>query len=897
MKTEFKLLVVLMVLPLMADAEVAETYKIASEMAGEYRTDAGQATGIASNVAIDVISHPSGSTGVWLATGKGATYSEDYGDSWQTFNTAHGLPSENLSSIFSIGNRLWVASNHNEVINEQLMTISDGLSYSDDDGETWVTLDFGPDGLDIPYVQGGDRTIYDITGHTDYGFFNDGTNDTTDWLFASAFAGGLLASQDGGENWRRIFPSSSDSIQFSLSSEAPSYRNRYFSCAVDTSHYDSLFLWAGTASGIFQYVFVPPREKLQSRWINKVGLSDSLSRGDGSLLLIGGDNGLSLGSAAGGSMATRFESDGLPGDEITAILSVGNRIVVGTADRATGASTGLAISTDGGESFAAPVGQPWTLGVGRTITDFATMGDRIYAAVENAGLYVSTDSGQFWQAVPLSWSVVNALDVLEDTLFVGTDSGLVNLTMNPSGDVVNVDLTYFGDTDSTGARVIGVRHQNWSDEFADHSVLWTIHRPLDTAVGEPMVGRLGPVTTDSLYDTTLDTLVVDPLDVDTIIDLTFDTTGFDWRYYRLGTETRDVNFINDTIYMVGDLNVWFSPGFGYDPTNHFSVRQFVDDTLVVATMDGDTVTSMVVRQDTVVFGSSNGVAISTDRGESFAIYRANTDTLSADVVINHSYTSSGFGLIGDFVPALGVQYFDSGPARIWAGARPASFGYQGLSAGEFDSGTGDLVWQTVNTDDFAWNFEFVADSTILAAANVGLLLCDGNLDSLETVWDTVVLTDSASGEVMVESGTGVYGVEWIPPYVWLATDDGTVRLVDSSFANQALFRRVDSATAADIVYAFPVPFRPGQGGEVDFHFVVEQAGTVTLEIYDFAMNLVARPFDNVELEAGIYPPERSQGITWDGYNDRGDLAAVGVYYFKVEFGNGETRWGKLAVIP
>jgi len=358
---------VLLALPLAANAEVAETYQV----------EAGRSTGIASNVAIDIIDHGVSSTGVWLATGKGVAYTPDDGTSWFSYNTAHGLPSENLSAIFSIGGRLWVASNHNELINDQLMTLSEGLSYSDNDGETWATLDFGPDGLNIPYVEGGDRTIFDITGHNDLGFFNNRPVDNdAGWLFFAAFAGGLLASQDGGDHWQRIFPSPLDSIQFAFISEAPSLRNRYFSCVADTSHGDSLFLWGGTAAGVFQYVFTPPRDKLYSHWINRISFCDSCSRGDGSLLFIGGESGLSLGSAAGGNLATRFEIDGLPGEEVTAILSVGNRLLVGTADHATGMPTGLALSSDGGESFTVPA-VPWGLDSGWVISDFAEMNSRV----------------------------------------------------------------------------------------------------------------------------------------------------------------------------------------------------------------------------------------------------------------------------------------------------------------------------------------------------------------------------------------------------------------------------------------------------------------------------------------------------------------------------------------
>ena len=87
------------------------------------------------------------------------------------------------------------------------------------------------------------------------------------------------------------------------------------------------------------------------------------------------------------------------------------------------------------------------------------------------------------------------------------------------------------------------------------------------------------------------------------------------------------------------------------------------------------------------------------------------------------------------------------------------------------------------------------------------------------------------------------------------------------------------------------------GGEVDFRFVVDQDANVTVEVYDFAMNQVARPIDNVFYPAGHYPNGGYPRVTWDGRNGDGELVAVGVYYFRVEYSTGDVRWGKLAVIP
>jgi hypothetical protein len=860
-----RLLAALALLVAPAAAEVAETYNV----------EAGRLTGLGSNVAIDITAHGTDSVGVWLATGRGISYSFDDGESWYVYNRQHGLPAENLSAIFSVGGRIWVASNHNEFIQDQLMTLSNGLTYSDDDGETWTTIDFGSTGLNIPYVIGGDRTIFDITGHTDSLFFNDRPPDssTAHWLFAAAFAGGLLASQDGGIHWRRIFASRMDSIQYSYPNEAPSLRNRYFSCVADTSHGDSLFLWTGTAAGIFQYVFAPPRSKLYSRWINCVAFCDTCSSGDGSRLFIGGKSGVSLGSAAGGGFESRFEIDGLPGREVSALVSIGDNVIVGTIDPTADTSTGLAISIDQGDTFAAVSGAG--TGADAIVPDFAVVDGRVYAAARQAGLFVSTDSGLTWSDVPLdAWYsdltllTANAVAVFDDTLLVGTDSGLIALTMDAGGAIVDTAYQPFYDTDTTSARVVRIRIQ-WFENMTtpgtyDSAIVWTVHRPLDLS-GVSMVARRAQ-------------------------------SGV-WTHFRRDITVYDVNFFSDTVFAVGENGIWFSP-WGTEMTNFFWAQQYLNDnpdTTVTDNLNQDTVTMMEVRGDTVVFGCSNGLAISHNRGCTFRIYRPNTDTLSADFVVNHTYLTSLGGLAGDFVPSLAVQYRDAAPARVWVGARPAEMGGQGISAGEYDS-TGIMKWHTVYENDFAWNFEFMGDSA-LAATSLGLLLSDGSLDALNTPWDTVALTDQTSGETLVAAGTSVYGLSVVGSYLWVGTDDGTVRISRSDLGDQQLYLRVDSTTPPDEVYAFPVPFRPSQEQTVDFHFAVEEAGNVTVEVYDFAMNLVATPINNLYYEAGVYPSQGHQGRTWDGRNGKGDLVAVGVYYFKVVLGSGETRWGKLAVIP
>jgi len=878
------------------------------EVADHFELNASPATGVASNTALEALRHglSADSVGIWLATGKGVNFSFDGGQTWFIRDARDGLVSDVISALFSVGGRLWAGSLHYELIKEQLFSISDGLSFSDNNGETWTQINFGPSGLDIPFVWGGDRTVYDVTGHIDSGFFNHLADPApTEWLFFSAFAGGLLASQDGGMHWRRIYPSAMDSVQY-YSGGAPSYANRNFSCAVDTSHADTLVLWNGTANGVYQYVFVTPREKLYSRRVNRLAFCDTCSDSAvGGILFVAGDNGFSRGRLTGGPYETRFKDvDGLPGSFVSALIDVGGNLLVGTVDTGSGASAGLAVSTDVGDSFS-PVTLPGVVGPDRVISDFTLMNGRLYLAAQTAGLFVSLDDGLSWNPVPLDTltapdvNTVNALNVKEDTLLLGTDAGLAALFMDAVGNVDSSSLTPFPEGDSSSSRIIRVKTQVFTDTLdnVDSTIIWTIHRPLSPA-GQPMVGRRGLV-------------------IDTIAN---DTTTV-WAHLQVGAPVFDVNFFGVTAFVTGYFNgvsVRFTTT-GQNPENPFTVRQVDEYGVVRDRLDDDTVTVMELRGDTVLFGSHNGFAYSLDGGLTFTIVRPNLDTLKSDFVINHTFQSSlnfddsTYGLTGDFIPALGVKYGDAGVAHVWASGRQVTDGFAGgRSVGRFtkpevvtvvDTVTGDTIsvdtvgysvrWQAVDTSNFAWNFEFVGDSTF-SGTDAGLFLDIGPAVLGSSV--RVPLVNESTGEQLVDPGTTVLAVEALDTFLWVGTDDGTVRLSLSPFLDNRLIRKVDSA---DQVYAFPVPFSPGRdnGQTVDFHFPVREAGYVTVEIYDFAMNLVARPIDHVFYEAGIYPGESSQGIIWDGRNGRGDIVAVGVYYFKVRSGSGEERWGKLAVMP
>ncbi len=836
-------------------------------------------TVLGANTGIEIIKHGGG---IWVATGAGVNFTYDNGKTWLLYDSSNGLTSDNLSSIFSQNSRLWVGANHTQLVNNSPTNIADGLFFTDDIGDNWVPYDFNALGIDKMY--GVNRQAYDINGH-----YNSVQNE--DWLFVSAFAGATLASRDGGNTWRRIYPTVVDSIAYNSSSNAqPSVRMRNFSCAVDTSHGDSLYLFSGTAEGIFQYVYVEPKNKLFTKVINQIAFCDNCSDPAGSYVFICGNTGLSRALKTGRPFESRFTSNGLPGNYVTAVTDFRGRVLAGTAGTTGASSTGLAYSDDRGDTFI-PVNSfnsTYAFGTNSNrIWGFDNIGERLYMAAESAGLFVSTDSGLNWLRIFVDSSDISSanrrnavfsLESVGDTLRVGTDSGLVQLFLDPGGLIDSSRFYVFGEDSINGGRITRIRTQSFYDSTGtvlDSSAIWAVNQRI-TVNGNPMVGRSND-------------------------------RGLSWDRLRIGLGvaelTRDVNFVGDSVFIVGTTGMFFIPSYG-------TGVQLFGPIAIVDSVNGDRLnnnimTAIETNGDTIIIGTNNGMAMSNNRGAKYKIHRANIDTLVADIVIQSTYENTSpllNGITGNFVPAMEVQYVNSDPAIVWASVRPTSGGRDGIAAGVvIDQIVIDSLGMPVDTfqvrqwqsqyNQFAWNFAFNGDTTF-AATDSGLIY---TVDTGFT-WDTLQFIDTA-GDSLYDSGRPVYGVAAIDSFLWVGAEDRILRVRLSDFKSEGFFV-IDSSTAASEVYAFPVPFSNVQdaGLGITFRFVLDKDASVTIEVYDFAMNLVRRVIDNSPFTSGFYPSV-TESVQWDVLNGKGGQLAVAVYYFKITLSTGETRWGKLAVIP
>ena len=279
------------------------------------------------------------------------------------------------------------------------------------------------------------------------------------------------------------------------------------------------------------------------------------------------------------------------------------------------------------------------------------------------------------------------------------------------------------------------------------------------------------------------------------------------------------------------------------------------------------------------------------------------DSLAADAVVQFQYNPANpfqAGITGNFIQAMDIQYRDAGDGIVWASNNPTGSGQStGIAAGAVvpvilpdSSIVFERIWVSVY-DNFAWNFAFYGD-TVFAATDSGLIFTSDTGFS----WDTMQFIDSAGNEIY-DPSRPVFGVDVIDGNLWVGAKD-RVLIVDLSsfpFVSKGFFV-VDTASPTEEVYAFPVPYSNVQhgGGNITFRFELTQDASVTIEVYDFAMNLVRRVIDNQFFVSNFYPNLTAR-VDWDALNGQGSQLSVGMYYFKVELSTGETRWGKLAIIP
>lgn len=820
--------------------------------------------GLADNAITDIVYHKGG---VWMTTGAGVCFSRDGGVTWLTYNSTNGLVSDGISAIYSagddIGDRLWLATLHSIMVGDMSVGYADGLTYTEDEGFTFDTI--MPMGLTLPGLYGPDHEVYDIDGADSI-------------IFATSKAGGLFGSFDFGETWIEYYATRYDSIA-DTSGSAPSLATLYFSVIVDTLHTDSVVVWAGSANGLKRMVWIKPWAKPASNYVSSTIKVDTT-------LFICGDNGLTKLEYDENNTElyhSTFESDGLPGRGVYAAYFLGGKLFAGTYDSLNGNGTGLAVSDDMGMTFAKIDDPVFDLESSNTYAkEFAEFDDMLYMAAYEGGLYRTPDTGLTWEKVTLDTleatlasgrNIAHSLapDTLYDRLWVGTDSGLVAMYPDGIGGFDSLQYFVFPEDDTSGARSYRVRMQEIYDSLGVLTDIryWSINHPL---------------TIDGNYTVyiSMDTGKTFATQVEVDSKWRNVVTPLDTPYY-------DIDFLNAFVGLTGK-NIYnqrlaeFSWGYRSGESINDSVN-------ILVNLGGANLLCYDIIDSTLYIGSdTKGFALSPPSGRYRIVY-ANTNHIRQD----SARVITSAQLSGGWIPVLGLQVLPEGEPLIWAHSRPNSDGqYHGVFYSELNGKN----WNRVDSGTVVWNFEF-SDSLVFMATSDGLRFSDDLGASWITseITGTLVTSNPQQDNVTIDTSEWVVAVKVINDTLWVGTTMGAAKVALEDFLaypenpDWDLYRvKLDQE-----VFAYPVPFSPINQGLVYFNYPMKQSGYVTIKIYDFAMNLVKTAVDNEYREGGEEATYSTD--SWDGRNGRGDAAAAGIYYFKVEYSTGGVNWGKLAIIP
>jgi len=286
--------------------------------------------------------------------------------------------------------------------------------------------------------------------------------------------------------------------------------------------------------------------------------------------------------------------------------------------------------------------------------------------------------------------------------------------------------------------------------------------------------------------------------------------------------------------------------------------------------------SVIYDETALWVGSAAGIHKSMDGGETWTTF-------------NHQNQPEGIS--GNFVVAIAHQPTNEKDI-IWAATIEAvdADEYRAVSKTE----DGGLTWTVMLENEFAHNFEFdPVDGAVYVATDNGLFK---SLDYGETWAVFPQIIDSETGEKVytTEINSVAVGTDQT---LWAGTNDGLAQSADLG-VTWTIHRafQTPGENKRPKTYAYPNPFSPlrhnliNGDGHVRFQYCTSEDVKVTVRVYDFGMSLVKTVVDGKDRPAGDFSE------VWDGRNELGDMAANGVYFYKITFSKGETLWGKVMVV-
>lgn len=279
--------------------------------------------------------------------------------------------------------------------------------------------------------------------------------------------------------------------------------------------------------------------------------------------------------------------------------------------------------------------------------------------------------------------------------------------------------------------------------------------------------------------------------------------------------------------------------------------------------------SVVAKDDSTLYvGTANGINKSTDGGISWQKF-------------NHFNQENAIS--GNFIVALGYNSADN---SIW-GATWKAESYTEYYGVSFSTDDGEN-WQVALPHEHAHNFGFKG-SQPMAATDNGVFR-SSNTGSTWVLPGSV--TDSETGITILSKA--FYSAAASGNTVWLGSDQGLARLIESNLMWDGEWKVYIAAPSSTEVYAFPNPFAPGIDGRVTFKYDTGgKQENVTIRIFDFGMNYLKTVIQNAPRKISAADPPYD---SWDGTDDSGKRVPNGVYFYRIEAGSNDPKFGKILVL-
>lgn len=365
--------------------------------------------------------------------------------------------------------------------------------------------------------------------------------------------------------------------------------------------------------------------------------------------------------------------------------------------------------------------------------------------------------------------------------------------------------------------------------------------------------------------------------------------GETWHWFGQPVDPRDAPDIKPTTTSIQNITydiaildnrVWlasFGGGLRYydmdNPEQGWVNRPPDDDPFDVLTYMNHRAFSVTTLDNALWVGTANGINVSQDNGETWINYRHDDNNENS--------------LSGDFVTAINSQKTSTGKSIIWASTWVVGTDgneYYGVTKTENDGAKWERVLGSPEVAIRAHNIAF-DDTVVYVCSDYGLFK---SMDYGETwgLFDKPMDVHSRDSFQKIQ----MYCAATAHDRFYVGSPEG-IAISDNGGFDWSIVRTYPTPGAGDTpkAYAYPNPFSPERMPAVRIQYSLERSSNVTLEIYDFAMELLIRPINNKARSAG------DNIEVWDGRGPNGRSIANGVYFFRLKTGDDEL-WGKILIV-